>query len=308
MHQLNAPSPGRGSKGVALSQHDDWLHRGDDPIVRDMNLYVYSMWVYRVENNLTATPRPGKDKRPPADRHVELEFDEGYPSRETFKQRLAVEPRVPMIEGMQFISETNAEAHYMLQSILFRPVFLPSPAEDEARSERLLRAYRALCTPPPGQPPWPAQNMGPGQPGPFQRGWELFRAEQTAAAQVARDLTRRAAGLGSLWRTAEVRDRLAKLSSVDVPEGPPGFEPAAPCPSVAEYAALVTLQTSANFARIAEARTEPRQRREAEDAVAVPEAAVAHGGDGDDGEADGQVEAAATRAEAERLERQSRPP
>ena len=25
------------------------MHRGDDPSVRDMSLYIYSLWVYRVE-------------------------------------------------------------------------------------------------------------------------------------------------------------------------------------------------------------------------------------------------------------------
>ena len=27
-------------RGAVLSQHDDWMHRGDRPIVRDMSLYV----------------------------------------------------------------------------------------------------------------------------------------------------------------------------------------------------------------------------------------------------------------------------
>ena len=38
-------------KSVALSQLDDWLHRGNDPIVAHMNLYVYTIWVYRVEKS-----------------------------------------------------------------------------------------------------------------------------------------------------------------------------------------------------------------------------------------------------------------
>ena len=45
------------------------------------------------------------------------------------------------------------------------------------------------------------------------------------------------------------------------------------------------------------ARTGPRQKREADDAVALPELVVHRGGD-DDGEADGQIEAAALRAQA----------
>ena len=94
-----------------MSQLDDWLHRGDDPIVRDMNLYVYSMWVYRAEKNLTVQKK--SSDRPPPARYVEIEFDDAYPSKNTFVQRLAMEPRVPMLDGMQFIPVTNAEPHYI---------------------------------------------------------------------------------------------------------------------------------------------------------------------------------------------------
>ena len=34
---------------VTTSPLEDWLWRGDDPILKDMNWYVYSMWVFRVE-------------------------------------------------------------------------------------------------------------------------------------------------------------------------------------------------------------------------------------------------------------------
>ena len=193
-----------------------------------------------------------------------------------------------------------------MKSILFRPVYLPP--DDEPRSARLLNAYRQLCTPPAGGPPWPAQNLGPGRPGPFQRGWELFVADQKVAAHSARCKTRRAAGVPTSWRITEVRERLAMLIAEDDEAraeddearagGPSGPETPTPLPSVKEYVALVAMQTSANFTCIAQARAEPRQRREADDAVALPEAVVAHGGADDDGEADGHVEAAAARAEA----------
>ena len=39
---------------------------GDDPIVRDMNLYVYSMLVYRVEKNITARKEGAKAEKRPA--------------------------------------------------------------------------------------------------------------------------------------------------------------------------------------------------------------------------------------------------
>ena len=286
---------GHTSKAFVLSQLDDWLHRGDNPIVRDMNLYVYSMWVYRVERNFTV--RRQSDCPAPS-RHVDIEFDDSYPSRATFVQRLSVEPRVPMLEGMQFVSEANAESHYMLQAILFRPVYLPSAEENESRDMRLLRAYKGLCTSTSCQEAWPAQNLGPDIPGPFQRGWEIFLKDQKKAAGEAQRKTRQATSFWSLWRTVEVRQRLARIVAAETnAHGDPSIEEANHLvPSVSEYAAYVTLQSSENFARIAQARTEPRQRREADDAVAVPEVTVMHGED--DGEADGQIEAAALRTQA----------
>ena len=161
-----------------------------------------------------------------------------------------------------------------MKSILFRPVYLPLVTDDEPRSARLLNAYRQLCTPPAGGPSWPAQNLGPGNPGPFQRGWELFLADQRVAAQNARCGIGRAVGLCSLWRTTEVRERLAMLIAEDgdASGGPSDPEPVTPLPSVMEYVAVETLQSSANFTCIAQARAEPRQRREVDDAVALPEA------------------------------------
>ena len=75
--------------------------------------------------DLTASARSTKEKHPPTPHHVEIEFEECYPSREAFVQRLAMEPRVPMVEGMQFLSDKNPEAHYMLQA---RPFSLPCPS------------------------------------------------------------------------------------------------------------------------------------------------------------------------------------
>ena len=188
-------------------------------------------------------------------------------------QRLTQEPRVLMIEGMQFVPETNAEVHYMLQAVLFRPVLLPPPEGLETRGMRLLSACKELCAAPDRQEPWPAQNMGPGCPGPWQRGWDMFLGDQQAAAGEAQRKARRSASVCSLWRTVEVRRRLAEIDAQgeNAADEPPSEESHLLTPSVKEYAAFVTLQTPANFARIAQARTEPRQKREADDAVAVPE-------------------------------------
>ena len=71
-------------------------------------------------------------------------------------QRLAVEPRVPMVDGMQFLSDKDPETHFMLQALLFRPVYLKPFGEGgfASRSEQLIDAYKELCMPPIGEPPW----------------------------------------------------------------------------------------------------------------------------------------------------------
>ena len=103
-----AGAAGRASfKIMARSQLDDWLHRGDDPIVRDMNLYIYSMWVYRVEKHAYRLATGLESS------NMDIEFDESYTARGTFIQRLSAEPRVPKLEGMQYVSEATAEVHYI---------------------------------------------------------------------------------------------------------------------------------------------------------------------------------------------------
>ncbi|CAK0815452.1 unnamed protein product [Prorocentrum cordatum] len=52
-----AAPAGRRYEALVLSQLNEWLRLGDDPIVRDMNLCVYSMWVYRVEEKFAARAR-----------------------------------------------------------------------------------------------------------------------------------------------------------------------------------------------------------------------------------------------------------
>ena len=98
---------GPAAKAVALSQLDDWLHRGEDPIVRDMCLYVYSIWVYRVEVRPYSKPAFAASNGSALPRHVDIPFDSTYSAATSFFQRIASEPRVPKPEGMQYISEAH---------------------------------------------------------------------------------------------------------------------------------------------------------------------------------------------------------
>ncbi|CAK0814408.1 unnamed protein product, partial [Prorocentrum cordatum] len=118
-------------RGAALSQHDDWMHRGDHPIVRDMSLYVYSIWVYRVELPLHALPAGELDPEGSGGRtlHVDIAFDSSYSA-----------------DGFQFVSaKSNVETHYLMKSVLLWPVHLPdADGPNDTKELRHLRAYEHL--------------------------------------------------------------------------------------------------------------------------------------------------------------------
>ena len=156
-----AASRGGNATGFALSQLDDYLHRGTHALVKDMSLYIYSMWVYRAEKTPFAQDASLKHERKL--RHIDIAFHETYAAARTWIQRIAKEPRVPKPEGYRFITEVDSEMHYLLKAILLRPIYLPEqPDSDETRQMILLRAYRDLCTPPENEPPWTAFNGGVG--------------------------------------------------------------------------------------------------------------------------------------------------
>ena len=80
-HTTYPQSPSESTEPRSSSSYDDWLWRGDHPVVRDLSWYVYSMWFFRVE---TKTPL---DKRSELHRYVEIEFAEHYRFHRTHVQR-----------------------------------------------------------------------------------------------------------------------------------------------------------------------------------------------------------------------------
>jgi len=79
---------------VTSSTLEDYLYRGDHPVVAHMSLYVYCMWVYRFEK-----PPPPRTGQLPAHRYIDMEFAPSYALRTSHMQRLATEFRVPLFEG-----------------------------------------------------------------------------------------------------------------------------------------------------------------------------------------------------------------
>ena len=128
--------------GFALSQLDDYLHRGTHPIVKDMSLYIYSMWVYRAERSPFARDASACQRNVRRPRHIEIPFHESYAATRTWTQRIAKEPRVPRPEGYRFVTDADPEMHYLLKAILLRPIYLPDQrAETDTKEELQLRAF-----------------------------------------------------------------------------------------------------------------------------------------------------------------------
>ena len=160
--------------------------------------------------------------------------------------------------------------------------------------ERMLQAYRQLCTAPEGEEPWPAVARSPADVEPFQRGWRRFEEEQKELARAAKRKGFASNEEPSLWLTSQVQHRMADIAN-DAGKWPAGMDEPWEDPgvcSVEEYCALETLRTAANFKGIARARTE-KTRRQIDSDVAVAAEVMAREGGGDDGEPEPGFEAAA---------------
>ena len=82
----------------------------------------------------------------------------------------------------------------------------------KASDLRVLQRYEQLCTAPAGQDAWPAQNGGPGVPGPFERSFKAFLLEEEAKASAAVRKRVTTCTWPSLWETVEVHAELDELA------------------------------------------------------------------------------------------------
>ena len=285
-----------GSKAGAARYHgydqlDDWHYRGTHPILVHMPLYEYSRWAYRVEFSPFAVASAQAPRRKP--RHVDIPFGEEYTLSRTWVQRLSREPRVPRIEGMKFQSSANPEMHYLLKSLLLRPVHLQqsepitTPGEGQAAASDfctliLLQSYQSLCTSSSGEE-WKATGIGHDSPGPFERGFKEFSRmmEEPAAQALQKRLA--AADYPSFWDTQEVQQELRQAVQMHnlaegqmcdddgCPEedelGSPsdplsGLHVSCPLrPTVQEYFAAEFFKIEANFDGIATAQVDAQSAR-----------------------------------------------
>ena len=207
---------------------------------------------------------------------------------------------MPKPEGYKFVTDADAEMHYLSKAILLRPIYLLDELEDnETKLKLQLRAFRALCTAPEDEAPWPALNGGPDAPGPFERGWKRFWQEQRQLVLQAQQKTLSQPGNAeswsspSLWNTREMEEELEQARESYLEEeaqeldeqGQTGasvrlslLKEAAPgrreglsnswpfrsvredLLSVSEYNALQTLSNARNYDGIAHARAEKPKR------------------------------------------------
>ena len=296
-------------KTIFTSSYDDWMWRGDDPIVKDMSWYVYSMWVYKVE--VPAFP----ERAPRQPRHVDIEFAQHYHLRNTHIQRLATEYRVPLFEGFTMPSAMHdAEVAAMYKQLLLRPLAVESGAEPD--EERLLKAFTRMCTPDDQHKASTASGLQQARAAAtcFSRSWQQWADRQKEMAMQGRQRFLSRYEWPSIWETQEVQEKLvdmwtntrltsrsdgaaeddltydeAAADGEDPSEGPHDHDAGKPRATIQHYTSIIGQDVAQNLEGLARARLEKHPRAYQTDAE-IHEAytkIVYGGGDGtEDGDAD----------------------
>ena len=283
-------------KTIFTSSYDDWMWRGDDPIVRDMSWYVYCMWVYRVE---LQAPLGHAPRHP---RHVDIEFAQHYHLHKTHIQRLATEFRVPLFEGFTMPSATHdAEVAAMYKQLLLRPMAVKAGAEPD--EDRLLDAFACMCMPEDQVFMQSASGMQHARAAAtcFSRSWQQWASHQKDSALQGRLRFLSRYEWPSIWETQEVQDRLFDLwteSEVknddlvceEANEDLHDHDSGKPRATMQQYASIIGQEVAANLEGLARARLEKHPRAYQTDAeIHESYTKIVYGGEDGvgDGEADG---------------------
>ena len=190
---------------VDTNQLHDYEHRGEHPLLKDMTLYVYSMWVHRVEKKDDAY----------ATRHVLIPFCPSYALAASHVQAISLLERVPKadgftmppprvpVDGVREDFETNA----MFKSVLHRPFACPS-SNSATTLEDPVSHYTSLHAEPEkplGNYPWSVATA-------FSAAWHAYLHDiRHSAASASRKLMRRR-GLETIWETQEMTECLVRLA------------------------------------------------------------------------------------------------
>ena len=246
---------------VTTSTLEDWLHRGDHPVLAPMSLAVYAMWVFRIE----------KPHKKSACRFIDIQFAPHYALRTSHLQRVATEFRVPLFQGFTMpSSDVDSETSAMYKQLLLRPLSIAG-GEDPA-DVSLVHAFSPICC---SAVPHAASRSLEGATA-FSHNWVQYLALLQSESMAARARFLERCEWPSLWETAEVHQTLLGMHLEQMPadasdtEGMPTpsteidpehcHDKHKPRATVAQYVALVGEEVAANLEGIARARLEKRPR------------------------------------------------
>ena len=264
-----------------------------------MSLFVYAMWVYRVEKQ---PPESDPDKVQ-APRHVQVEFSPDYKLHHSHQQRIASELRVPLFEGYTMpTSFQDSESAALYKQLLTRPIAItPATDSEDPEDVRLVKAFLPYCASRGTQEEDRSFTAAKA----FTVTWLAFRQEQTTRAMEGRRRFLDRFEYPSLWETEEMQQELGAMyeeyqdsrykgdimddelasEARSSPDDPDANKPRA---TVAHYVAINGQEVSTNLEGIARARAEKHPKLRETDAK-VHEAylrATTGGGEAGSAEAD----------------------
>ncbi|CAE7805372.1 unnamed protein product [Symbiodinium sp. CCMP2592] len=253
-------SYGKNGLVVTTSSLEDYLFRGDHPLVRDMSWSPYGMWVYRVELPPTLA---GKSVRAALPRHVDVFFAEKYKLSASHCQRISSEPRVPMFEGFTMPTLTmDSERNAMHKQLQCRP-FRVLHYEGDDTEAAVLKAFDLLSAPvgvTPAEPSIAASTA-------FTSAFLAWHQKAKEEAAIARRGFAARFEFPSLWETREMRDVLEeKMEAMKMDVSPSlASDPDKDKErvSVGQYSSMLAMERVANLEGLARARQQrPKRRRE----------------------------------------------
>ena len=244
---------------VTTNQLDDYNHRGDHPLLAPMTLYVYSMWVHRVE----AVQTHGEQ------RCVRVPFHSSYKLAVGYTQQITVTERVPKIDGYTMPpprsggagTVSDQELNAMFKSVLHRPTRLASLSASTALDTVAgdpLACYAELHAKPMHEDPSHPWSPSTAFSGAWHAHLEIVKVHAQAASRKL--LARQE--LETIWETQEMEVVLCDLLDVPLPVPVPTSAEGLDCSRLTckEYVAYVTLEVVQNMDAIAWARVNRKTR------------------------------------------------
>ena len=206
------------------SLKQDWLHRGDHPLLASMGLYHYAMFVYTTHVQADTVP---------SDDFFTYRFAPSHPDCRTRVQKLRVHEtfRVPKLHGFTMPRDDSGVAedrfrNAMFKSLLFCPVHV-DPEQKLPRSDELAAAFLTLV------------DSG----GAYQDKWRKWLDNQRNMAAQYAELEKRA-------------QRVFTISDVDCNRGYiTCLQPETRRPSPSEFMAHITMEVVANLELGAQSRS-----------------------------------------------------